>query len=78
MRIIFTNSMFIGAHISIAGGVFNAPENAHRIGCECFQLFTRSPRGGQPKPLTPDVVKQFESECKKYKLKITMCMRHII
>ncbi|KKR09899.1 MAG: hypothetical protein UT37_C0008G0001, partial [Parcubacteria group bacterium GW2011_GWA2_39_18] len=29
-----------GAHVSIAGGVQNAPKNAKDIGCEVFQMFT--------------------------------------
>ncbi len=41
----------IGAHVSIAGGVENAPQNAHDLKCDCFQMFTRSPRGGQRKKL---------------------------
>lgn len=60
--------MNIGAHVSIAGGIENAPINAHQAGCECFQMFSRSPRGGQAPELTPDVVKKFKDNCKKYKL----------
>jgi len=61
--------MNIGAHVSIAGGVFNAPENAYKIGCECFQIFTRSPRGGQAPVLTDKIVADFKATMKKYKLK---------
>jgi len=61
--------MHIGAHISIAGGVFHAPENAYQIGCESFQMFTRSPRGGKAPDLTPEIVSEFKVEMKKYKLK---------
>ena len=57
----------IGAHVSIAGGVDNAPENAHKIGCECFQIFTRSPRGGQRKEI--DLEKFFDN-CKKYNFQV--------
>ena len=58
--------MLFGAHVSIAGGVFNAPINASQIGCEVFQMFTRSPRGGQPAKLTTDTIKQFLNNCKEY------------
>ena len=27
---------YVGAHVSISGGVENAPVNAHRIGAKCF------------------------------------------
>jgi deoxyribonuclease-4 len=57
----------IGAHVSIAGGVANAPKNAYDISGECFQLFTRSPRGGQRKEI--DLEKFFE-DCQKYDFEI--------
>lgn len=53
--------MRFGLHVSIAGGVFNAPDNAAAVGCETFQMFTRSPRGGAAPALTPAVVKQFKA-----------------
>jgi deoxyribonuclease-4 len=36
--------MYLGAHISIAGGVALAPERGGAIGCEAIQIFSRSPR----------------------------------
>lgn len=60
--------MNIGAHVSIARGIENAPINAHRKKCECFQMFSRSPRGGKAPELTPSIVKKFKDNCKKYKL----------
>lgn len=60
--------MRFGLHVSIAGGVVNAPGNAAAVGCEVFQMFTRSPRGGKAPALTPTVVKQFSGEIKKHKL----------
>lgn len=60
--------MRIGAHVSIVGGIENAPINAHFEKCECFQMFSRSPRGGKAPELTLDVVKKFKDNCKKYKL----------
>ena len=61
--------MNIGCHVSIAGGVFNAPKNAHDLGCECFQIFTRSPQGGKAPELTPELIHEFKSELKKYSIK---------
>ncbi len=57
----------IGAHVSIAGGVANAPKNAHDLKCECFQLFTRSPRGGQRKEID---LEKFFKDCQKYGFEI--------
>lgn len=51
--------MRIGAHVSIAGGIQNAPQRAHELGCETFQCFTRSPQGGPAPALTDEVLAQF-------------------
>jgi deoxyribonuclease-4 len=61
--------MLFGAHVSIAGGIQHAPENAAAIGCEVFQCFTRSPQGGPAPKLTPDVVDAFQTNCAKFGLK---------
>lgn len=56
----------IGLHVSAAGGVENAPENAKAFGAECFQFFSRSPRGGKPRPISPEQSKLFRTRCKAY------------
>lgn len=63
--------MNIGAHISIAGGIQNAPERAADLGCEVMQIFTRSPRGGKAPELTPEICKEFEILAKKFKIQNT-------
>ena len=60
--------MKFGAHISIAGGIEKAPERAHKIGCECFQMFSRSPQGGKSLELTEDKINSFKKDCQKYNL----------
>lgn len=54
--------MLFGAHVSIAGGVQNAPRNAAALGCEVLQMFTRSPQGGPAPKLTPEVIREFRLE----------------
>ena len=61
--------MKFGAHISIAGGIEKAPERAHKIGCECFQFFSKSPHGGKSKEITEEIVNEFKAEVEKYNLK---------
>lgn len=61
--------MFFGAHVSIAGGLDNAPLNAAAIGCEVFQMFTRSPQGGWVPPCDEKIAKIFQANCKKAKQK---------
>ena len=59
----------IGCQISIAGGVFNAPQRAAELSTECFQMFSRSPRGGNAPELTPEIITKWKNELKKYKIK---------
>ncbi len=59
--------MKIGCHVSIAGGIINAPKRAADLGCEVFQMFTRSPQGGPAPVITPEIAKQFKEEMKKWK-----------
>lgn len=58
--------MLFGAHVSIAGGIDKAPERAADLGCEVFQIFSRSPQGGPPPELTAELVAQFQENIKKY------------
>jgi len=58
--------MKIGCHVSIAGGIVNAPQRAAELGCEVFQMFTRSPQGGPAPKLIPEIVKQFKEEMEKW------------
>lgn len=55
----------IGAHVSIAGGVVNAPGRAAAEHCETFQCFTRSPQGGPAPELTDQIVEHFKAEMAK-------------
>jgi deoxyribonuclease IV len=40
--------MYIGAHLSAAGGIHTAVDRAEAIGAESLQLFTQSPRAWRP------------------------------
>lgn len=55
----------IGAHVSAAGGVFNAPVNAKAIGATAFALFTKNQRQWQAKPLDADTITAFKSRCQQ-------------
>lgn len=59
----------VGCHVSIAGGVWNAPKNAADLGCETFQIFTRSPQGGPAPELSGEVLEKFFSEMGKFGFK---------
>jgi deoxyribonuclease-4 len=60
--------MNIGCHVSISGGIQNAPERAADLGCECFQMFTRSPQGGKAPELTEELIKEFKFQVANFKL----------
>lgn len=57
---------YIGAHVSAAGGVENAPLNAHQIGATAFALFTKNQRQWLAKPLTQESIHAFKENCQKY------------
>ena len=61
--------MNIGCHVSIAGGIANAPERAADLGCECMQIFTRSPQGGKVSELTKEICEQFQNQNVKCQIK---------
>lgn len=51
---------FVGAHVSAAGGVFNAPLNAKSIGAKSFALFTKNQRQWVAKPLEEEAITLFK------------------
>jgi len=54
----------IGCHVSIAESITKAPARAAELGCEVFQMFTRSPQGGPAPKITLGIAEQFKSEMK--------------
>lgn len=44
--------MRAGAHVSIAGGLDQAPGRAKEIGCDCLQIFSKNPRGWAARELS--------------------------
>ncbi|RKQ60570.1 endonuclease IV [Thermovibrio guaymasensis] len=56
---------FVGAHVSSAGGVFNAPLNAEKIGAKAFALFTKNQRQWKARPLKEEDVEKFKENLKK-------------
>jgi len=52
----------VGFHVSIVGGISNSVDNAKKIGCTAFQIFSRNPRGWAAKPLATDDIHLFKSK----------------
>lgn len=55
----------IGAHVSAAGGVQNAPLNAGRIGATAFALFTKNQRQWRAKDLVAEEIQAFKENCRR-------------
>ncbi|CAM1507349.1 Fc.00g069900.m01.CDS01 [Cosmosporella sp. VM-42] len=60
------NAMYIGAHVSGAGGVQNSVTNAVQIGANAFALFLKSQRKWTNPALDPEAKNQFISLCKEH------------
>lgn len=60
---------FIGAHISVEGGLHKAPERAASIGCSTLQIFTKSNRQWFAKPLSEDEVVAFKESIRKHNIR---------
>ncbi|CAK7264780.1 DNA-(apurinic or apyrimidinic site) lyase [Sporothrix epigloea] len=59
-------AMYIGAHVSSAGGVQNSVPNAVHIGGNAFALFLKSQRKWQNPALADDVCKAFHAACAEH------------
>jgi deoxyribonuclease IV len=57
---------YLGAHVSAAGGVENAPVNANYIGARAFALFTKNQRQWFSGPLSKSSIKLFRENCEKF------------
>jgi deoxyribonuclease-4 len=67
---------YIGAHVSAAGGVENAPVNAAGIGAKAFALFTKNQRQWKSSPLTNSSIKLFRENCEKHGYKPFQILPH--
>ncbi len=56
---------FVGAHVSVSGGVDKAPLNAMKIGAKAFAMFTKNQRQWVAKPLEDKMIESFKTNLKK-------------
>lgn len=56
----------LGAHVSIAGGVQNAPARGVEMGCTAIQIFTKNQRQWRSKALTEQEIFEFKSNLKQH------------
>lgn len=70
------NIKWVGAHVSAAGGVQNAPLRAHEIGATAFALFTKNQRQWNAKPLEKQAIAEFKHNCEKYGFSADQILPH--
>jgi deoxyribonuclease-4 len=60
--------MKLGIHVSVAGGLEQAPDRAHELGCNTFQIFISNPRGWRPTILSGQTATLFKEKCLEYNI----------
>lgn len=70
------NNKYIGAHVSVQGGVANAFENADKIGAKAFALFTKNQRRWDSKPYTQEEIEAFKSKLKESQITPDFILPH--
>ncbi|PKQ17397.1 MAG: deoxyribonuclease IV [Actinobacteria bacterium HGW-Actinobacteria-7] len=54
--------MLIGAHVSVSSGYIKALDYAQSVGCECAQVFAKSPRQWRGGSIDPEAAREFAAE----------------
>lgn len=67
---------YVGAHVSASGGVFNAPLNAMELEAKAFALFTKNQRQWVAKPLTTEIIDQFQANLEKSGIQVKHILPH--
>ncbi|KAM4022740.1 putative endonuclease 4 isoform 2-T2 [Anomaloglossus baeobatrachus] len=63
LHLSLSSHKYVGAHVSIQGGLWNAALEAKRIGARAFGLFLRSQRTWNSKPLEEEIAEKFRRTC---------------
>lgn len=61
--------MYLGAHVSGAGKIYEALDRAHALDCNVMQVFSRNPRQWRSLALTASDIEEFKKRRKEYKIK---------
>ncbi|MFI3264765.1 MAG: deoxyribonuclease IV [Rikenellaceae bacterium] len=56
---------YIGAHVSVSGGLENGPKNGAAISANAIAIFTKNQRQWSAPPLTEEIISTFKTECEK-------------
>jgi deoxyribonuclease-4 len=64
----------VGAHVSISGGIQEAPLNAEDIGAKAFAMFTKNQMQWDAEPLDEETIAEFKYNCRE----VDISSAHII
>lgn len=67
---------YLGAHVSIAGGVFNAPSQAVAIGATAFAIFTKNQRQWSAAAYTAATIQKFKHALQISRIPAAMVLPH--
>lgn len=67
---------YIGAHVSVQGGISSAPEAANALGAKAFALFTGNSNRWVSKEISDDVAEMFKENCSLYGFKPEYILPH--
>ncbi|MBO8130199.1 MAG: deoxyribonuclease IV [Candidatus Marinimicrobia bacterium] len=62
----------IGCHISISGGVENAPARGKQLGCDAMQIFTSNQMQWKGRPITDEAKVNYLKSMKENNIKVTI------
>jgi len=64
--------LLLGAHISVSGGLSNAPERGRNLTCDCMQIFSKNQMQWKAKPVDLEEAEKFVENCKEFKISETV------
>ncbi len=62
----------LGRHVSVAGGIHNAPEYAEELGCNAMQVFISNPRSWSMAKIDGHEEKEYEKAAEKHGIKVAV------
>src|SRR5690606_1050070 len=61
----------LGAHVSTAGGVWNAPQRARALDSGVLQLFTKQPNRWAEPEVDEETAERFRRACEEHRIRVT-------
>ncbi len=68
--------MILGAHTSIAGGLYRALERGRELGCETVSIFSKNQRQWRVPPLTPEAIAAWQDALHHHRYDVEAILCH--